>query len=101
MTLPHFLFGRPAISDKKLNASRFPNQRPCRASHRQEESSQCALYSFASTRGEEREWSVVRRMSACRRKWSEDIVVAGIGKTGPVGAGLRGGFWGSLALQSF
>ena len=56
---------------------------------------------LASTRGEEREWSVARRMSACRRKWSEDIVVAGIGKTGPVGAGLRGGFWGSLALQSF
>lgn len=45
--------------------------------------------------------AVARRMSECRRKWSEDIVVAGIGKTGPVGAGLRGGFLGSLALQSF
>lgn len=45
--------------------------------------------------------AVARRLSACRRKWSEDIVVAGIGKTGPVGAGLRGGFLGSLALQSF
>ena len=55
----------------------------------------------ASTRGEEREWSATRRMSACRHKWSEDIVVAEIGKTGPVGAGLRGGFLGSLALQSF
>ena len=55
----------------------------------------------ASTRGEEREW---RSLGACRHadvKWSEDIVVAGIGKTGPVGAGLRGGFLGSLALQSF
>ena len=45
--------------------------------------------------------AVDRRMSACRRKWSEDIIVAVIGKTGPVGAGLRGGFSGSLALQSF
>ena len=54
----------------------------------------------ASTRGEEREWSAARRMSACRRKWSEDIAVAEIGKTGLVGPGLRGGFLGSLAFQS-
>ena len=55
----------------------------------------------ASTRGEEENGGRSSRMSACRRKWSEDIVVAEIGKTGPVGAGLRGGFSGSLALQSF
>ena len=45
--------------------------------------------------------AVDRRMSACRRKWSEDIVVAVIGKTGPVGAGLRGGFLGQPGVAEF
>ena len=57
---------------------------------------------FASTRGEEREWLSIVACLHADVKWSEDMVVAVIGKTGPVGgAGLRGGFSGSLALQSF
>ena len=45
--------------------------------------------------------AVDRRMSACRRKWSEDIIVAVIGKTGQSGPACEEGFRAAWRCRAF